>query len=254
MKYIGLFMLAFTLGSCNVLSFFDGPDTYSDDFENYHSADDLIDGENRRWSFFQLSKPDNSITVDSSHSHGGAKCVRFQADKSDSEASKASINKQFMAFWEGEIVTMEGWFYIEGSKNIDWLFIFDIEEKTQIGANPGTRLAFEDGYLLVEHKYPIDSTYQEPSSGIPFPRNQWVHIRFDIGLSQKEEGYFRVWQDGALILKRDNWQTLPTDLLYFTQGSKGMYDQIEFGITANSKSNETVMYIDDVLVQVTGQM
>lgn len=155
-----------------------------------------------------------------------------------------------MAFWEGEKVQVDFWLYLEGTKSAEWMFIFDLEEKTPIGAGAGMRLALVDDQITVEHKYPNPNIHQEEESAIKFPRDQWVNVRFETLLSTKKKGYVKVWQDGLLIIEQNNWKTLPKDLLYANQGSRKGYSQIEFGITANSSDNDMIMFVDDVLVKV----
>lgn len=242
-----VFVLLILLVACNKKKRFDGPNSYADGFEWYANVDALIDGEDNLWSFFQVTKEENTISIDTSIVHSGNQSLRFYGIANDSEVSKCSINKQFMAFWEEETVVVDFWCYLEGNEDIDWLFIFDLEEKIPVGAGPGMRLAIVENKLLLEHKYPKPNVEQE-GSGIIFPRNQWVHITFETLLSRKDKGYVRVYQDDQLVLRVDNWQTLPKDLLYAQQGTKGMYDQIEFGLTANADDNAHVMYIDDVQV------
>lgn len=247
MKWTFLFLMLIFI-SCNKRERFAGPNSYSDGFETYNSKEDLIDGNNELWSFFQLTDAENSITIDTSVVHSGNKSVRFYGVAGDANnTKKCSINKQFMAFWEGETVKVDFWCYLEGNEDIDWLFIFDLEEKVPVGAGPGMRLAIVENKLLLEHKYPQPNVEQE-GSGILFPRDQWVHIEFETKLERKDKGYVIVRQDGVEILKVANWQTLPKDLLYANQGTKGMYNQIEFGLTANSDDNDHVMYVDDVNV------
>ena len=132
----------------------------------------------------------------------------------------------------------------------DWIFLFDLEEKTAIGAGPGMRLALENDFLLVEHKYLNPDIRQTKNEEISFPRDQWVNIRFETKLSQKKKGYVKVWQDEILILEQSSWKTLPTDMLYFQQGTKGMYSQIEFGVTANTRDNPMTVYVDDINVKI----
>ena len=232
---------------------FDGPNNYADNFEAYDSINHIIDGDNQLWSFFQLTFEDNDITIDSTIVHSGARSVKSSAAASTEAdgASKASINKQFMAFYEGETVIADFWIYIEGTAKADWMFIFDLEEKVPIGAGPGMRLAIVEEKLVLEHKYPNPNVYQDELTGVDVPRDQWVNIRFETKLSRKKKGYVRVAQDGVEVISVDNWKTLPSDVLYFQQGTRGMYSQIEFGITANSRDNPMVMYVDDVSVEVT---
>lgn len=235
------------LASCNKRKAFNGPNSYSDGFEAYNSFNELIDGDDELWSFFQLTKDQNTIRIDTNIVHSGNKSIRFFGLPSDGEVSKSSINKQFMAFWEGETVLIDFWMYLEGNEDVDWLFIFDLEEKVPVGTGPGMRLAIVNNKILLEHKYPNPNVEQE-GSGISLPRDQWVHIEFEAKLERKDKGYVRVFQDGTQILRVDNWQTLPKDILYANQGTKGMYNQIEFGLTANSDDNAHVLYLDDVNV------
>jgi putative lipoic acid-binding regulatory protein len=40
-------------------------------------------------------------------------------------------------------------------------------------------------------------------------------------------------------------------VLYFQQGTKGMYNSIEIGITANSAESTAVVWVDDFEISVT---
>ena len=240
------------LTSCNKKKFFDGPDSYADGFEQYTSVEELIDGDDERWSFDQITKSANGYELDTTHAHSGNQCLRFYAEPSDDEgASKCSIVKQKMAFWEGETVELVAWYYIEGTQSLDWIFLMDLEEQAAIGAGPGIRLANvgANNLLTIEHKYPNPNIDQSESTATSLPRNQWVEIKMVVHLSAKKKGWIRLYQDGNLIIEQDNWKTLPTDLPYFQQGTKRMYSSIEFGITANSFDNATVLYLDDVSVK-----
>lgn len=81
------------------------------------------------------------------------------------------------------------------------------------------------------------------------PRNQWVNITMEVKLSQKKNGYVKIWQDNQLIIEGYDRKTLPKDFLYSQQGTKGMYQSIEFGVTANSSSTDVIMYMDDIEVK-----
>jgi len=247
---VSLFLLSLLI-SCDKEKVFDGPDSYGDGFETYTEKEDLIDGNDERWSFFQLTRDENNMTIDTSIVHSGSKSMRFEALASqENDASKCSINKQFMAFWEGETVRIDFWCYLVGDASAQWLFLFDLEEKVPVGAGPGMRLALVDGQLTVEHKYPNPNLHQNEATALEFPRDQWVKISFETLLSRKKKGYVKVWQDDVLVIEQNDWQTLPKDILYFQQGTKGGYSQIEFGITANSQEADHVLYVDDVEVKL----
>ncbi|MBP8916939.1 MAG: hypothetical protein KBG70_09370, partial [Chitinophagales bacterium] len=149
-KIIILFVFGTLIISCNKEKFFDGPDFFEDDFENYSALEDLLSDEDENWSFTQLTNENNIILVDTSKFHSGNRSLKFIAARSTNELlSKCSIAKQNMAFWEGETVRLSGWYFIEGTNALDWLFLFDLEEQTAIGAGPGMRLALVNNQLLV---------------------------------------------------------------------------------------------------------
>ena len=84
---------------CNKENLFDGPNFFQDDFESYSSLGDMLLPDDKIWSFTQLTRGENQITVDTSNAHSGLKSLKFVANKTDNEgASKSSISKQNMAF------------------------------------------------------------------------------------------------------------------------------------------------------------
>jgi hypothetical protein len=234
------------ISGCNKKKFFDGPDHYTDDFESYSTLSELLSTNDEKWSFTQLTKADNSITVDSTFAHAGNRSLKFVAAKSTDQLSKCSIAKQNMAFWEGETMRVSAWYYLQGTQTANWLFLFDLEEQTAIGAGPGIRLALVNNQLRMEYKFYESDIVQTAGQEIDFPRDQWVEIIWEVKLSQKKKGAVKLWQDGQLILDSKNNQTLPKDILYSLQGTKGMYSSIEIGGTANSKDSDLVLWVDDV--------
>ncbi|MEL6696676.1 MAG: hypothetical protein AAFP89_10560 [Bacteroidota bacterium] len=242
-------LLFFFISACDKKSIFDGPDAYDDGFESYQSIEAIIDGDDENWSFFQQTLPENNIRLDTTIVHSGKQSIKFVGSQTIDKLSKASINKQHMAFWEGEIVSVDFWLYIVGNDPLEWLFLFDIEEQTAIGAGPGMRLALVEGKILLEHKYGNPNVAQE-GDGIRFPRDQWVNVRFESLLSQRKQGYVKIYQDEVLIIDQQDWRTLPSDFLYARQGTQGRYSQIEFGVTANPSEHEAILYVDDVSVEV----
>jgi hypothetical protein len=247
-----LIVMLFFSAACNKEKYFDGPDTYADDFESYNSADSMIDGNDTHWSYFQKTYEGNSVMIDSIITHTGNRSVRCQtaAFTEEGGASKASFTKQHMAFYEGEVVSAEAWYYIEGTVDADWIFIMDLEEQAVIGAGPGMRLAVVDSAIVLEHKYLEPNIYQAEGEELIVPRNAWFHIRFETLLSQKKKGYVKVWQNDTLILEEYNHVSLPSDILYFQQGTKGMYTSIEFGATASAAPVPMVIYVDDISIKV----
>jgi len=247
----GLFLMIFAVVlSCNKKKFFDGPEFFSDDFESYSQFDELTSNDDSLWSFTQITQDQNNITIDTGNVHSGNQSLKFVAVKSSTgNVSKCSIAKQNMAFWEGEVVRVSAWYYIEGNENSDWLFLFDLEEQAMIGAGPGMRLALVDNQLRLEHKFNERDIVQDTSNSVDFPRNQWVEVVWEMKLSQKDEGYAKLWQDGQLVIDTKDNRTLPSDILYSLQGTKGMVSSIEIGITACSHDNDVTLWVDDILFE-----
>ena len=246
-QFIWCFLACIAFNSCKKETYFDGPNFFQDDFEAYTTLSDLLLPDDQFWSFTQQTRSDNFIALDTTKKHLGNKALKFFAKKSDSEgASKASIAKHNMAFWEGETVRLSAWYFIEGTQALEWLFLADLEEQTAIGAGPGMRLALVDNQLRVEYKFNEKDVTQPKGEAIDFPRNQWVNLVWEIKLSQKEKGEIKLWQDGQLIINGKKKTTLPKDILYFQQGTKGMYSSCEVGITANSKDNDLTIWVDDI--------
>ncbi len=249
-KTLALFSFFAVASGCNKDKFFDGPNSFSEDFENVAHADSLFQSDDARWSFFQLTVDGNYFAIDTTRAHTGNRSMKFFAHNSSGEVSKCSIAKQNMAFREGETVRMDAWYYIEGNAPADWMFLFDLEEQVAIGAGPGMRIANvgAENNLVVEHKYFNPNIYQVAPAR-SFPRDQWVKLSMEVKLSQKKKGHVRVWQNDTLIISQDKWKTLPKDFLYSQQGTKGIYSSIEFGITANTKESDMTIYVDDIEVR-----
>jgi hypothetical protein len=249
-KYIVITVFIAFVISCRKEKWFDGPNYMQEDFESYTSADSMFHEDESRWSYNQNTVDGNYIVLDTNIVHSGNQSLKFFAYASPADGvSKNSIVKQHMAFYEGDVVRVSAWYYIEGTANADWLFLFDFEEQAAIGAGPGMRLANSENGIVLEHKFFNDDVYQTEGQEIALPRNQWFNLTLEVKLAQKKKGYIRVWQDNQLILSSDNRKTLPKDFLYNQQGTKGMYQSIEFGITANTKNSEMILYMDDILVE-----
>ncbi len=251
MKYYFYFLLCLlTIYSCIEKDFFEGPNQYEDGFENYQLVEELFDGEDKLWSFSQLTRNENMISIDSLNAHSGTQSLKFYAYNSrKSDASKCSVAKQKMAFWNDETVRITAWYYLQGTEDHEWLFLMDLEEQVAIGAGPGMRIAMVDNKLRVEYKFFENDVLQNPNEEINFPRDKWVKITFETKLSQNNNGSVKLYQDELLIIDRSEIRTLPNDLLYAQQGTKGMYSSVELGITANSQDNELTLWVDDVLIE-----
>ena len=246
-KYVYFLFCMFIFHSCDKEKLFDGPNYFEDNFESYASLNDALLPDETFWSFTQLTNEFNRISVDTTHALSGKKSLKFDAKQSNNELlSKCSIAKQNMAFWEGETIRISAWYFIQGNHSLNWLFLMDIEERTPIGAGPGMRLALVDNKLRIEYKFNEKDITQAIGQEVDFPRDQWVELILEIKLSQQNKGSVMLWQNGQRIIESQNNRTLPKDLLYFQQGTKGMYSSCEIGITANSKDTDLILWVDDI--------
>ena len=240
-----LFLLLI-LSSCNKTKYFSGSNSITEDFENIDSISDLF--KNDKWSYYQQTENGSYITVDTTIKHSGQQAMKFFASKGTISKSDLANNK--MSFWKDETVEISAWYYLADSNQLDYVFLFDIEERTSIGANPGIRMAIdENGYLIFERNKYGESTIHQTNK-VKFPKNEWVEIKIEISLSQNNDGYIKLWQNSVLLIDKVNIQTLPKDKLYIIQGTKGMYQSLQFGITATTSVTDLTLYMDDIEVKV----
>ena len=230
------------------------PESYADGFEDYEDLQDLFTA-NSGWTGTNITDGINTIQLDSTFARTGQQSMRFSARGTSTEMplSKCSLFNQAIEFEEGETVEITCWYYLEGEPwEKGWVFILDLEERVPVGAQPGTRLALrrDPGQPMInEFKFNQGSIAQADNLPKPFPLNTWVGIRWVVRLSQGKEGSISVWQDQELILQAENIQTLPKDQIYAIQGTRGVYNSVEVGITANADQGTKVLYLDDFLIR-----
>ena len=246
----------FLISACSKEKFIQGRKSLSEDFDSYQTLENISEVNEPVINFFQLSEryPDNRLSIDSTISLSPQNAIHcFAKATKDGDASKAGIANNKMSFVEGETVSIVANYFIANSESLDQLFIMDLEETILIGSGPGIRLRLvgEEGYLNVERKKMGEGTLaQSEDTKIVFPRNQWVNVRLEVNLSQKKKGWIKVYQDDVLIIQSDNERTLPIDRLTHNQGTKGVYNSIQFGITANTAERDLDLYLDDIEVKI----
>ncbi|MFT5820992.1 MAG: hypothetical protein ACI8ZM_002240 [Crocinitomix sp.] len=249
--FISIIFIAL-IASCSKEKYFDGPAYLGDDFENISTVDELIDADGK-WSFYQNSRDLNSISIDTTIVHTGNQSIKFTAEPSIDGASKSDIANNKLAFNEDETVIISAWFYLSGTESLDYIFLIDLEESIPIGAGPGLRFALEgpEGFLVVERNKFTESTLRQTTgSEVAFPRDQWVKVEIETYLQRKKKGTVKVWLNDQLIIDFSNVATMPKDKLFYLQGTKGIYNSLQVGITANSDENNAVLYLDDVEIKL----
>ena len=248
---MGSLLLLLLLQSCAKKNFEGYPNTLSDGFENAATPEDLLKDQGGEWSAIQLSLEANEIIPLSGRAHTGSRALKCTAAASTDEVSKCSIFNNELTLKEGEIFHFTAWYYLEGDANVDYLFLADLEERVSIGPSPGIRIALAgpEGYLVLERGKIAEKTiHQEAGSERSFPRDQWVYLEWRVEMQRKKRGSVRVWQDNRLLIEATDIRTMPRDRLYVVQGTKGIYSNIEVGITANTKESDVTLWVDDVEV------
>lgn len=242
-------LIALVLVSCNKEKFFSGSNSIQEDFESVTNANELLTTEN--WTFYQQTESASSMQLDTIVTVSGNQSLKFVA--ASGEVSKSDIANNELAFFEGETVKFSGWFFLDDSLDLEYVFLIDIEERVAIGAGPGIRVAInEKGHLVVERNKIGEKTLSQPlGSETTFPRKEWVHIEVEVLLHQKKKGEIRLWQDGSLLIDFEDIRTLPKDNLYVTQGTKGMYQSLQVGLTAITTDRDVVLYLDDISLEKT---
>ncbi len=244
---ITVISFSFLLVQCNKETYFDGDNYINEDFESVTNSTTLIEQEN--WTYYQNTEANSTMEIDTTKAIFGDQCLKLTA--AQGEISKSDIANNDLAFWEKDIIQFTGWFYLDDTLDLDYVFLCDIEEGVAIGSGPGIRIAInESDYLVIErNKYGESTLIQPAQTAVIFPRKEWVKLELEIELSQKKKGYIKLKQNDVLIIQEDNIQTLPKDNLYFIQGTKGMYQSLQVGLTAITANRAVDLYIDNITIQ-----
>lgn len=236
--------------ACDKYEYFDGDDYYFDDYESYQDFDEFENGNDL--FYFQITYGNSWIKLDTSNCLSGSQSLHFFGNKTENNLlSKCSYAFHKFAFWEGQTVSASANYLIPSDADLPWLFLLDLEERAVIGAGPGIRVFIaDDNALGLNFKYLQPNIFQSDSEAVYVPRNVWFNLRMEVFLSQKNDGWVKVYQNDTLVIDAPNVQTLPTDILYSQQGTKGMYNSVEFGLTANPTNESLHLFLDDVEVSL----
>lgn len=237
---------------------------FSDDFEDSRTIRDLI-GVARGWTAFTLQSPksptvedyvrlrkriltgqgeflDNRIEPSGEFAHGGQTALKaYSVPRSgDAVTNKASLVTELMHYVRGSEVWFAGWYRVPAESGMPFT-LMDLES-TWFKEHPGIRImVFGEKHLGVELKWGAKPTYRQPKGReIAFPRARWVHVKFHITLSEKDDGVVELWQDGTQIVDARG-QTLPL--------AHSIYNSLEVGISAHSIGPlPAILYVDDVSI------
>lgn len=249
-----VFLMAIIASSCNKSDNYPKKvQSFSENFEGADSLADLLLLDYSKWTHVQRTSDANTTTVDSAIVHSGSKSFKFKAVPL-TNLSKCDLEKGGLEFKVNETLDFVCWYYIVGGSDIKGLTIFDIEEHAHLSVGPGMRLFFRTDkngdYLVVERGKMNRSTLgQNAEEKVLFPRDQWVKIQFEALLKQNKQGYVKLFQNDQLIVDKDKVQTSPKDFIYATQGTRGLLNRMQVGITASVSKDTVTMYIDELSIK-----
>lgn len=221
------------------------PFHFADGFENATTITNLFPHDYSRWHGLQRessSKPEaNFIELATNIVHSGTNALKLQAVPYDGHtASKADIELEKLAFGKGHQVWFSGWYYLVGGTDAGLVFLWDLET-TQHHNSPGRRLYIQNGEWLASDlgKWWTGKTFrQAKGQETKFPKDQWVHLRVHLVLSEGNDGVMEVWQNDTKVLDAKG-KTLPT--------GRTIYSRLQVGITANGNQKSTnTLYLDDI--------
>ncbi|MEO0405522.1 MAG: hypothetical protein AAF193_11680, partial [Bacteroidota bacterium] len=123
---------------------------------------------------------------------------------------------------------------------------------------PGVRLMFSNGndYLSMERGKIIGATLVQTE--FPFPRNEWVNVRWVMQLSDSDDGLNQIYINDQLSLEElgfnlPNAQDFAAAFAEFEidfqlQASK--YERFQIGLTANPTNQDLEIFVDDVSIEI----
>ncbi|MFI5172105.1 MAG: heparin lyase I family protein [Chitinophagales bacterium] len=251
MRNLIFFFSAICFISCNTKIPEGAIEEFSDDFEDYTDASELVDAENIHWTEFnsnEINISTSPFNIDTITVHSGNQSVRFHCKQNDpalNEVCKCNLNKGNLYLKHGETIYFSAWYYLEHpTMDYGTFFVWDMEEIA--AAVTGVRvMAWEENLEFERNKMSLPNIFQDGDVTL-FPINTWTHLEMEIKLSQYDNGSVKLWLDDALLIDKDNIRTMPKDIITLAWGSQGYYDRIQVGITAKNSTEELVLYVDDV--------
>ncbi|MFS4455188.1 hypothetical protein [Maribacter sp. 2304DJ31-5] len=247
---------------------------FEDGFETQNNLlDELFPLNGNRWSTIQQTDPSNAtneILITDTEFNEGQNALRFLAYRSDSELSKIDIEKNGLSITTGDKVTITADFYIAGTESLKNLLLIDLEccscWDPLVGDNfgvenqcPGVRLMMsgDSGYLSIERGKISGTTLQQ--TNFAFPRNQWVSVKWEMTMSDTENGLNRLVINGTEVLN-ENGMNMPNAQIFsdafldqginFTLQEPTFYERVQIGVTANPTAGNIELFVDDFSIKV----
>ncbi len=252
------------------------PDTFlfEDDFETVSGElEELFPTDQSRWSTLQQTNPSgavNEISLSTAQSSLGASSLRILARQSDALLSKMDIEKSGLNIAVGSRVIIAADFFIPGTQPLTNLLLIDLEccscWDPDVGDNfgaenqcPGVRLMMtgDEDYLAIERGKISGTTLVQ--AAIPFPRNQWVNVVWEMTLAPDDTGQNLLRIDGVEVIN-ERAMNLPNAAVFrdvfaqegitFELADPAFYERVQIGATANPIAGDVEMYIDNFSIRI----
>lgn len=153
----------------------------------------------------------------------------------DMVTSKASIERSFNYFAEGDDLWYEARYYIVSGMPYS---LADFENRF-FDQSPGPRIVIEGNKLAVENKFEEKLTYY-PDAAPYVPIGEWFTVKIHLHFSTSDAGLIELWQNNVLLMSV-NGKNLPY--------GNSIQTSLEVGATATSDG--CVLLMDDIKLSPT---
>lgn len=242
---------------------------FEDGFEaNNQDFNELFPEDGSRWTNIQIVNPTNktnTLALSSTIVKDGSSSLAILSNQSDEILSKVDIEKNGLQASAGNTVTIEADFYIDSDANLENLLLIDLEccscwdPSVPENQCPGIRLMLSGGndYLAIERgKISGDLLLQ---TSTPFPRKEWVTVKWSMVLSPNEDGGNELFINDTQILS-ENAMNMPNAEIFsalfaendidFELQEPVSYERVQVGATANPDAEDLLLYLDNFSIQI----
>jgi hypothetical protein len=258
------------LGSCSPDEASSVPDSTTFVFEDGFEVatpdlQRLFPGDGSRWTTIQQVGEDNQIDVHQAVASEGDYSLRIFAKATNTVLSKMGIEKSGFVAPENATVRIEADFYIASESDTENLLLIDLEccscwdPTVPDNQCPGVRLMMKaNDFLSIERGKLLGTTLTQ--TNVPFPRNEWVCLVWEMVLSPDGEGSNKLFINGQEAMST-NGMNMPNAALFKEEGATVgidfalqepvVYERLQIGATANPTQSDIEMFVDDFKLTIT---
>ncbi len=224
----------------------------------FEDPDPIREGWSRIVEQTPADQPPSRVVQTGERTHSGKGAMKFYAGKrglnprirgDQSFEAKAEVVKRDLFLKEGELVRIEGWYWLPPDEDHHGRVLMDLEcgnKECGYAGQLGLRLFLDNaaGYLTLR----TNVKWRSRDRGItrrrgsrPVPTGTWFKLSWWIKLGQGRAGWTRIYVDDALLIAAQGSTLRPDGL-----GNLDHYTTLQVGLTANGGLSGTTIYVDDV--------